>query len=172
MRTISMRTMRRGSVVLVVALAVPACVEEPTKPPSEIEFPVVLPGTVRATLVAEPRLDQTVLATVRIDAHSLKLGAYQGRLTFDHRNLTLVNVILPEDGYRFINTEGADQGLIRFAGFTTEGFTHPVAMVLEFESSGSVDLTGVNIELEVIGDIEGSQVEKRRILEPAKVIAR
>jgi hypothetical protein len=150
-----------------MALVFAACAEEPATAPGEASMDE---GTVRATVVTEPQAGGITVTKVRIDAKSLELGAYQGRFNFDPGVLEFVDVTMPEEDYRFVNTAGAEQGEIRFAGFTVDGFDSPLAMVMQFRSRHALEERDVAVNLEVVGDLEGIQVEQRRILRPTKEI--
>ncbi|UCG88472.1 MAG: hypothetical protein JSW71_07995, partial [Gemmatimonadota bacterium] len=99
-------------------------------------------------------------------------GAYQGRFRFDPQALEFVDVTMPEDNYRFVNTNGAAEGEIRFAGFTVTEFESPVALVMRFRSKRELRLEDMSAELEVVGDILGEEVKRENILEPSMQIAR
>jgi hypothetical protein len=152
-----------------VGLLLLACTEETTRPPVE-EVPPLEAGSVRATVVAEP--GPITVTKIRIDANSLELGAYQGRFTFDPEALELVEVVMPEGDYRFVNTNEASEGVIRFAGFTVTEFESPVALELRFKRVRDLDLNDLSVDLEVVGDVVGAEVKGERILEPALLIAR
>jgi hypothetical protein len=129
-------------------------------------------GTVRANIVSQPGVDGIVVTRLMIDAESLELGAYQGRFRFDPEVLELIEVRLPEDNHRFVNTNGASEGEIRFAGFTVTEFESPVALVMRFKYKRDLRLEDMSAELEVVGDILGEEVKRKNILEPAMQIAR
>jgi hypothetical protein len=123
-------------------------------------------------IVAQPLVDGITVIELMIDAKSLELGAYQGRFRFDPEALELIEVTLPEDNYRFVNTNGASQGEIRFAGFTVSAFENPVALELRFRNKRELQLKDLSAELQVVGDVMGMEVKRENIMEPAKLIAR
>jgi hypothetical protein len=152
-----------------VGLLLLACTEETMRPPVE-DVPPLEEGSVRATVFTEP--GPITVTTIRIDANALELGAYQGRFTFDAEALELLEVTMPEGDFRFVNTNEASRGEVRFAGFTVTEFESPVALELRFKQVRDLDLNDLSVDLEVVGDVVGTEVKGERILEPALLIAR
>ncbi len=137
---------------------------EPTSSQPELSRPALADGSVQAVVVAEPLRDGMTVMRIRIDAESLELGAYQGRFTFDASAMEFVEASMPEDGFRVLNTLGAAEGEIRFAGFTVEQFVSPVAVELRFETKQRVDARDVSVNLEVVGTVLGEEVPSGRVL--------
>jgi hypothetical protein len=152
---------------LLVALG---CAEEATEPGNEL-MPLA-EGTVQVNVVAKPGVDGITVTTLMIEAQALALGAYQGRFRFDPEVLELIDYSLPDGDYRFVNANGADEGEIRYAGFTVEAFESPVALVLRFRTKRALTMEDMRAELEVVGDVLGREVKRERILEPRLEIAR
>ncbi len=150
--------------LVVAAVFVVGCVNEPTGSQPEPSEPAVEDGRVQAVVVAEPLRDGMTVMRIRIDAESLELGAYQGRFTFDASAMEFVEASMPDDGYRVLNTLGAAEGEIRFAGFTVEQFVSPVAVELRFQTKQRVDARDVSVNLEVVGTVLGEEVPKGRVL--------
>jgi hypothetical protein len=148
-----------------------ACTEDTTQPAAG-ESPSLSDAAVRLNIVARPLVDGTTLIKLMIDAESLELGAYQGRFRFDPEALEFVDVTMPDGDFRFVNTNEASQGEIRFAGFTVSAFESPVALELRFRNTRELRLEDVSAELEVVGDVMGVEVKRENILEPAKLIGR
>jgi hypothetical protein len=157
--------------VPLIGLVFLACTEETTQPVAG-EFPPLSEGAVRVNIVAQPLVDGITVTELMIDAESLELGAYQGRFRFDPEALELIDVTLPEGDFRFVNTNGASDGEIRFAGFTVSAFESPVALQLRFRNKRELRLEDLSAELEVVGDVMGVEVRRENIMEPAKLIAR
>jgi hypothetical protein len=63
-------------------------------------------------VLAEPVAGNLTVTTLEIDAKSLEAGACQGRFRFDPEVLELIEVRLPEDNHRFVNTNWASEGEI------------------------------------------------------------
>lgn len=154
-----------------IGLLVFACADDATQPTVE-GFPPVDDGAVRVDVEVRPVGNMTAIVRLMIDARSLQLGAYQGRFRFDPEALELVEATLPEDNFRFVNTNRAAKGEIRYAGFTVSAFESPVALELRFRQKRALRLEDVSAELEVVGDVMGVEVKRERILEPAKRIVR
>ena len=152
---------------ILAAAFVVGCVNEPTGSQPEPSEPAVEDGSVQAVVVAEPLRDGMTVMRIRIDAESLELGAYQGRFTFDASAMEFVEASMPDDGYRVLNTLGAAEGEIRFAGFTVEQFVSPVAVELRFQTKQRVDARDVSVNLEVVGTVLGEEVPKGRVLAPS-----
>ena len=144
-----------------VAVFVFGCGDEPTAMPPE---PAVEDGSVRAAVLVSRPSDGVAVIRIRIDAQSLQLGAYQGRFTYDPAALELLDASAPSDGYRVMNTHGAGDGLIRFAGFTVERFESPSVLTLEFRVHDSAALDKLSVVLDAIGSVEGQAVPEDRIL--------
>jgi hypothetical protein len=154
-----------------IGLLICACADDATQPTVD-GFPPVDDGTVRVDIEVRPVSSTMSIIRVMIDARSLEIGAYQGRFQFDPEALELVEATLPEDNYRFVNTNRASEGEIRYAGFTVSAFESPVALELRFRNRREVRLEDVSAELEVVGDVMGVEVARQRILRPAKRIGR
>lgn len=161
----------RGSLLSLAATLLLACANDLTKPAST-DVPPLADQTARIHVVVDPRPEGITVTTLTIDAQALALGAYQGRFRFDPKALELLDVTMPPDNHRFVNTNGADQGEIRFAGFTVTKFESPVALVMRFRARRELRLQDLSAKLEVVGDIMGEQLEPDRILEPALRLAR
>ncbi len=150
--------------LLLAAAFVVGCVNEPTSSQPEPSEPSLEEGSVQAVVVAEPLRDGMTVMRIRIDTESLELGAYQGRFTFDASAMEFVEASMPEDGFRVLNTLGAGEGEIRFAGFTVERCASPVAVELRFQTKQRVDARDVSVNLEVVGTVLGEEVPKGRVL--------
>lgn len=154
-----------------IGLLLFACTEEATQPVLP-ELPPLTQGAVRLNITARPLADQITVIRLMIETEALELGAYQGRFRFDPEALEMIEAVLPEDNYRFVNTNGASEGEIRYAGFTVSAFESPLALELRFRNKSELRLDDLSAELEVVGDIMGAEIGRENILEPAKLIAR
>lgn len=162
--------MRALLLTLFAALLV-GCADEMTEP-RDAEFPPLQEGNVRVNIVVEMQADGIAVATLFIEANSLPLGAYQGRFRFDPEAMDLIDVAMPEGNNRFVNTNGAEAGEIRYAGFTVSEFETDVALVMRFDTRRDLRREDISADLEVAGDIMGARVGRERILESALLIAR
>jgi hypothetical protein len=151
---------------LLVAVFVFGCADEPTGTPELEGLPVLKDGNVQAAVSVSQPSTGVAVARIRIDAQSLELGAYQGRFTYDPAALELLDASMPSDGYRVVNTNGAKDGLIRFAGFTVDRFQSPLVLTLEFRVHDPAALGKLSVLLDVVGSVEGAAVAEDRILDP------
>lgn len=100
----------------------------------------------------------------------VKLGSYQGRFSFDPSVLSLEKIVEPEEDFRVVNDEKADQGEIRFGAFTVESFASPVALKLHIRSSRPVEASDVELSLEVVGTVAGDSIPVGNVSVPRKLI--
>ncbi len=151
---------------IVVAAFVFGCGDEPTGTPAEpVDLPVFEDGSVRAAVTVSRSSAGVTVIRIGIDAQSLELGAYQGRFTYDPAEMELLDASMPSDGYRVINTLGAGDGLIRFAGFTVERFESPIVLTLRFRVHDVAALDKVSVGLDAVGSVMGVEVPEDRILD-------
>lgn len=99
-----------------------------------------------------------VVLLVRVEAEGLTLGSYSGSLRFDPAMLAIDSASAVRDGSRFVNAGEAERGLIRFAGFTTNGFagTEAVRLVGRLRSLGTTAYLTSHVD--VAGSLEGKAV--------------
>lgn len=150
--------------VLVVALA---CSEDHVVGPTPAGVDdVATPGAdsgVQIAVAADPfEAGQQVLRILVVPSE-LALGSYQGRVTFDPEQFELMDARVPDGGFRVVNTEPAAEGLIRFAGFTVDGFGETEVLALRFRTTRPIEPTEVTLELEVAGTLEGEAVPRPRL---------
>lgn len=99
-----------------------------------------------------------IVLLVRVEATGLTLGSYSGTLQFDPAVLAIDSATVGRDGSRFVNAGESGRGMIRFAGFTTNGFggTEAVRLVGRLRPPGATaHVTG---KVEVAGSLEGRTV--------------
>ena len=99
------------------------------------------------------------------------LGSYEGRMHFDPGALVVDSAYAGRDGSRFVNAEDAKGGSIRFAGFTTSGFTTQDAVTLIARPLKALDQAHVTASIAVAGDLDGKPVPKEGLLGTSGVIA-
>ena len=155
--------MKKCLLVLVTVAFVVGCTDRSTGSLAELVGVPREGGIVQPGVVVEATGGVTVVR-IRIDAQAFELGAYQGRFTFDPTVMEFLEASVPEDGYRVLNTLRADEGEIRFAGFTVEQFVSPVAVELRFRTERPVVGEDVFVNLEVVGDLLGEEVPQDRVL--------
>lgn len=161
----------RALVPTLLATLLVGCVDETTGP-SQGELPPLQEGTARLQVSVETEGEGVAVASVSVQANALPLGAYQGRFRFDPDVMDLVDVTVPEGEQRFVNSHRAEDGEIRFAGFTVTDFATDVAAVMRFATARRARPQDFSAELEVLGDIMGRTVGRERIQEPALLMAR
>lgn len=123
------------------------------------------PPLVRVSVVrsSESSQKRTVLL-IRVESEGLVLGSYQGTLTFDAGALKVDSATVGRDNFRFVNANGAASGTIRFAGFTTSGFTGSDAVRIVARATKPIESAKLNALLEVAGDLEGKPVSKAALV--------
>lgn len=168
-----MRT-RVMPLVLVLALAggTAGCEGDSTRPVMDpADLPAMEQDGVRAAIVLEDITEDVVTLAISVDARALELGAYQGSLEFDTGRLVLLEAEAPhgQDGFRVVNVVAP--GTVRFAGFTTEGFTSPVAVRLRLQGAGGVSAQDLTLALDVAGTLEGQTVARSQYQTPRELFA-
>lgn len=141
------------------ALALTALCLAPLAPPmfaqgrGEPRAPLVQASLVRA---AKDSSGRTALL-VRIEGRGLVLGAYQGTLHFDPAVVSVDSATVPTDGYRLVNANDAAKGIVRFAGFTTDGFAGTEAVRLIVRGT-PLERGAFVLSLDQAGDLDGKVV--------------
>lgn len=113
---------------------------------------------VRVRLVRVSSAGSRVVLMLRVEAHELRMGSYQGTLTFDPAVLVVDSATTPGDGSRFVNAQRVSAGTIRFAGFTTSGFLGADAVRLVAHTRGLLENARISGVLEVAGDLDGHRI--------------
>lgn len=147
-----------------------ACEGDSTQPAvTPPDLPAMDADGIRAALVVEDRTADVTTLVVSVDARALELGAYQGSLEFDTGRFVLVDAEAPHgaDGFRVVNPSAA--GTIRFAGFTTEGFTSPVAVRLRLQGPAELRDGDVVLMLDVAGTVDGQVVARSQYQTPRQL---
>jgi hypothetical protein len=110
---------------------------------------------------------ETRLAVV-VQASELVLGAYQGRFRYEPGSFAIVSAVTPSgDGTRVLNAADSAKGVIRFAGFTVNGFKTQDVLILVVRTSRSFDAAKLAVDLDVATDLQGKAVPANRIV-PAR----
>ena len=113
---------------------------------------------VRLRLVRVSPPGNRVVLMLRVEAHDVRMGAYQGTLTFDPSVLVVDSATAPGDGSRFVNAQRVSAGTLRFAGFTTSGFLGADAVRLVAHTRGPLENARIAGVLEVAGDLDGHRL--------------
>ncbi len=146
-------------------IAVVACDNEPNSP-QVTEVPALPSATTegfRAAVVLERSDRNSVVLAVRFDEGSERLGAYQGSITFGTDAFQFVDASVPDDGYRIFNAENAGRGVIKFAGFSVEGFTGAEALRINLKPDTNFDPSTIGLVIDVVGTIEGARVPRANL---------
>jgi len=110
------------------------------------------------------------LATLQVHLRptDMALGAYQGSLHYESGALSIMSISAPgKDGTRMFNAADSAKGVVRFAGFTTTGFTGTVALTLVVRPARPLGRAGLVAAVDVAGDVDGKAVAKERLI-PAR----
>lgn len=158
----------RVAVSLAAALvAAVACSEDrvlgPTSTGSDDAATPGVDSGVLIAMAADPFEAGEQVLRILVVPTELALGSYQGRVSFDPELLQLIDARMPARGFRVVNTEPASEGLVRFAGFTVDGFGEAEVLALRFRTTRPIEPTAVTLELEVAGTLEGEAVPRPQL---------
>ena len=105
---------------------------------------------------------------VHLRPTDLVLGSYQGSLRYEPGSLSIVAVSAPgKDGTRMFNAADSARGVVRFAGFSTSGFTSTEVLTLVVKPMRPLERAGLIAAVDVAGDLDGKAVAKARLI-PAR----
>ena len=128
--------------------------------------------TVRVSVVRSPQsAAQRVVLIVRVDGKGLVLGSYEGQVSFDPAAFAVDSAVVGRDGSRFVNAGDTKKGAIRFAGFTTNGFTSSDAVTLFGRAVKPMEQSHVVASIKVAGDLDGHAVPKAGLIGATGVVA-
>jgi len=126
---------------------------------------VLLPaatGAVQASFQTGPWSGGEQTVWIRLTGVEGPVGAYQGRAEFDTGRLTLLNAEMTDaegaDLFGVLNDEDGPGGVIRFAGFSVEGFEVRDVVALRFRTSQPLTSGDVRLTLEVVGTADGAEI--------------
>ncbi len=155
--------MRKGYIAGLMLLAVAAgCEEDRMK---GLIAPAALPTqAVRAYVVQEPGgTSEKVTLTIHVEARGIPVAAYQGKLEFDATALDILEATTPsDDGSRIVNAK-VRPGVVKFAGFAPEAFTHTAAVTLVVKPKKPLELANLLATLDVVGEAKGTRVTKEHV---------
>ena len=121
--------------------------------------------TVHVTVVRAPQSTaQRLMLVVRVEGKGLVLGSYEGQVSFDPAAFIVDSAIVGRDGSRFVNAGDAKKGSVRFAGFTTNGFTTADAVTLIGHAVKPLEQLHVGASIKVAGDLDGHAVPKAGLI--------
>jgi hypothetical protein len=110
---------------------------------------------VRAAAVIVDSSSSTVAVGVDLQTSQISLGAYQGTVSYDTAGLSLLSADASGDG-RFANASAA--GVVRFAGFSTSGFTTKRAILMRFAVRDWRAVRRLSVELSTAGTATGERL--------------
>jgi hypothetical protein len=121
--------------------------------------------TVHVTVVRPAQsTPQHAMLVVRVEGRGMVLGSYEGKVSFDPKAFAVDSAIVGRDGSRFVNAGDTKSGVIRFAGFTTTGFTSPDAVTLIGRALKPLEQSHVAASVAVAGDLDGRKVPKAGLI--------
>jgi hypothetical protein len=161
--------MRIHLFALVAALGVAACYERSPVTPQDGLLQSVPPGTVQMFVQQESSTgDGQLTFVVRVVANGVKVGAYQGAVTFSPGTLELVGVDTPKGGsgdFYIVNPAAFAQGRIKFAAYTTaDAFGGTEAFRLHVKALKPVSDAMLTGHLDLAGEATGVAVSKTKLL--------
>jgi hypothetical protein len=135
--------------------------------PEERLISAVPSGSVQIVVQQESSSGDELTLVARVVGNDVKVGAYQGEVTFVPGTLELLGIETPtvENELHIANPSSFAQGRIRFAAYTTaSAFTSSEAFRIRVKAVHSLaDATFVG-KLEVVGEPTGHAVSKTKLL--------
>jgi len=137
------------------------------------------PGAVQASFQAGPWAAGTQSVWVRLTGVDGDLGAYQARAQFDASKIELLAATMTDaaggEEFGVVNMEGASEGMVRFAGFSMQGFAVRDVAELRFSTPRPLEAGDIVLTLDVIGTAEGAEVSADELsvvsaMQPAGVL--
>lgn len=154
--------MRHGSLVCALAcLSLPSFGSAPSLAASA---PRGSPASVRVTLERRESGDRRLVVVVRVNGEGLVLGSYSGRVRFNPREFVVDSTLVGSDGSRYVNGNEAARGTLRFAGFTTTGFTSDVALRIVGHTTAAGTVPRFSALLDVAGNLAGTGVPRDSLI--------
>lgn len=121
--------------------------------------------SVRVSIVRDsPTIGDRIVLLVRVEGAGMVLGSYEGRVAFDPSALVVDSVVAGRDGSRFVNPSAAQRGTIRFAGFTTTGFTSSTALRIVGRTLAPIARANLSAVVSVAGDLNGKPIPLTAII--------
>ena len=119
-------------------------------------------GAVQASFQAGPWNAGEQTVWIRLTGVEGPVGAYQGRAEFDTGRLNLLSGEMTDaegaDVFGVLNTDTGSGGVVRFAGFSVEGFDVRDVVALRFRTDRPLVAGDVRLTLDVVGTAEGVEV--------------
>jgi len=130
-----------------------------------MDLAAILPaatGAVQASFRAGPWSAGEQTVWIRLTGVEGPVGAYQGRAEFNTGQLTLLNGEMTDaegaDVFGVLNADEGGDGVIRFAGFSVQGFDVRDVVALRFRTDRPLTAGDVHLTLDVVGTAEGVEV--------------
>jgi hypothetical protein len=142
------------------------CYERPVVPHDALSASIPR-GTVQMIVQQESSSGDELTFVVHLAANGIKVGAYQGELTFVPGALTLIGETTPQaDGeFHLVNPAGFEHGSVKFAAYTTaDAFSSTEAFRFRAKAEKPLAEAALTARLDVVGEPTGSAVAKNRVL--------
>ena len=158
----------RRVVAAAIALTLAACYERSPLTPQDNLARAVPAGAIQMFVQQESSEGSQYTFVVRVVANGVKMGAYQGALTFVPGTLELVGVETPKTGnadFHIVNASAFAQGRIKFAAYTTaDVFGGSEALRVRVKALKSMNDAQLAGRLDVAGEVSGAPVSKNKLL--------
>lgn len=157
----------RSSIASLALIAVAGCYERGPDAPDQSLISAIPSGSVQVVVQQESSSDGELTLVARVVGNSIKVGAYQGEVTFVPGTLELLGSTTPtvENELHIINPSTFAQGKIRFAAYTTAAaFTSSEAFRIRVKAVHTLADAGLVGSLQVVGEPTGRSVSKTKLL--------
>lgn len=152
---------------LASSVALAACYERGPSGPEQNLISAVPAGAVQVIVQQESSSGDELTLVARVVGNDVKVGAYQGEVTFVPGTLELLGVETPtvDNEMHIANPATFKQGKIRFAAYTTaSAFTSSEAFRVRVKAVHSLADASLVGKLEVVGEPTGHAVSKTKLL--------
>jgi hypothetical protein len=156
----------RAAVVLCGALTA-GCYERGPDAPDQRLISAVPSGSVQVVVQQESSSGDELTLVARVVGNGIKVGAYQGEVTFVPNTLELLGATTPtvENELHIVNPANFAQGKIRFAGYTTaDAFTSSEVFRMRVKAVHTLADANLVGTLQVVGEPTGRAVSKTKLL--------
>lgn len=150
------------------ALVVSAgCYERGPDAPDQNLISAIPNGAVQVVVQQESASGDELTLVARVVGNGIKVGAYQGEVTFVPGTLELLGTTTPtvDKELHIVNPTTFAQGKIRFAGYTTAAaFTSSEVFRMRVKAVHALADANLVGSLEVVGEPTGHAVSKTKLL--------
>lgn len=160
-------TMRLSASLVCALVLLSGCADQVVEPSTAAPYPAPPPTTeldgVRGSLLVGDWANRHQEVVVWMQTSGRPLGAYQARLRFERPMLSYDGARAPDGGFRVLNDDASDSGVVRFAGFKVDGFDDREVLRVDFSAEQPIDPSQLSLELEAIGTLEGEAVAQNQM---------